>query len=239
MSFTLSATEFDVVWCGQGHGRPPTVLDMPSPGATHAERARIEHDVWAALAKDGLADRFGEPARHLLDAVEIIAGRVTSLELHTSGFRALLGRLNRRAVLVRFEGDELRFHPVADTGLAHTLVDLLPALPAGIGQSITVDATVLAKVEGAGTVNERRAILQDSGVTRASARTLLDMISDAAGHGQIVGESVHRGERTRTDVVAFFHNQTGRYRVLRRGDHLTITPTTLPQLAGAVEALIS
>ena len=102
--------------------------------------------------------------------------------------------------------------------------------------SITVDVTLLAKAEAAGTPTEQKAVLQQGGMARGQAHTLSDMISGAAGHGQIAGEV---GGRRSTRVVAFFHNATGRYRAIRAGDHVTITPTTTAQLAAAADELIS
>ena len=237
MRFALDATEFDVVWRAAGHGLPPAVLDMPSPGASHAERARIEHAVWSALTGRGLANGFGQAAGGLRTAIGVVAGRVTSFELHTAALRALLGRVNRRAVLVEFADGRLLLRTVPETGLAQTIASLLPELPAGPGRSITVDASLLAKAEAA---PARRVVLRRGGLSRDDARTLADMMCGADGHGQIVAEVTRHGVTRRSDrVVAFFHNAGGRYRVIRTDDHITITPVTTAQLVAAADELIS
>jgi hypothetical protein len=239
-SFALDATEFDVIWRAQGFGVPPAVLDMPSPGVSHAERARIEHAVWSALTGRGLATGFGEPAWGLRAALGVVAKRVTSFELHTAELRALLGRVNQRAVLVEFSDGRLHIRAVADTGLAQTIATLLPELPAGQGQSITVDASLLARAEASLTAAAKRVVLRRGGLSRDDARTFADMMAGAEGHGQIVAEVTRHGTTRRSDrVVAFFHNDTGRYRVIRTGDHITITPVTTAQLTAAADELTS
>jgi hypothetical protein len=235
--FAVDATEFDVLWRGQGHGVPPAVLDMPSPGGSRAERARIEHAVWSALTGRGLATGFGEAARGLRAALRVVAGRVTSFELHTEELRALLGRVNHRAVLVEFADGRLHVSTVAETGLAQTIAGLLPGLPAGQGRSITVEAGLLARAEAA---TSRLVALRRGGLSRDDARTLADMMCGAQGHGQIVAEVTHHGVTRRSArVVAFFHNASGRYRVIRTDAHITITPVTTAQLAAAAGELLS
>ena len=237
MRFAVDATEFDVLWRGQGLGVPPAVLDMPSPGGSRAERARIEHAVWSALTGRGLATGFGETALGLRAALGVVAGRVTSFELYTAELRALLGRVNHQAVLVEFADGRLSLRTVADTGLAQTIAALLPDLPAGHGRSITVDAGLLARTEAA---PSPRVVLRRGGLSRDDARTLADMMCGAEGHGQIVAEVTRHGVTRRSDrVVAFFHNATGRYRVIRTDEHITITPVTRAMLAAAADELIS
>jgi hypothetical protein len=237
VKFAVDATEFDVLWRAAGHGVPPVVLDMPSPGGSRAERARIEHAVWSALTGRGLATGFGELAWELRAAIGVVAGRVTSFELHTAKLRALLGRVNRRAVLVEFADGRLLLRTVADTGLAHTIAALLPELPAGQGRSITVETGLLARAEAA---PSRRVVLRRGGLSRDDARMLADMMCGADGHGQIVAEVTRRGVTRRSEhVVAFFHNATGRFRVIRTGDHVTITPVSAVQLAAAADELVS
>ncbi|TDQ05126.1 ESX secretion-associated protein EspG [Labedaea rhizosphaerae] len=237
MRVALDATEFDVVWRAAGLGVPPAVLDMPSPGGSHAERARIEHAVWSALTGRGLATGFGQATSRLRTAIGLVASRVTSFELHTARLRALLGRVNQRAVLVEFADGRLLLRTVPDTGLAQTIAGLLPELPAGPGRSITVDVGLLAKAEAAAS---RRVVLRRGGLSRDDARTLADMMCGADGHGQIVAEVTHHGVTRRSaSVVAFFHNDGGRYRVIRTDDHVTITPVTTAQLAAAADELLS
>lgn len=239
-SFALDATEFDVVWRGLGYGTPPAVLDMPSPGASRAERVRIEQGVWSTLGARGLATGLGEPARGLRAALAVVAQRVTAFELYTADLHALLGRVNRRAVLVEFADGRLRLSTVADTGLAATITGLLPDLPAGTGQSITVDVGLLERAEAALTGAAKRVVLRRGGLSRDDARTFADMVIGAEGHGQIVAEVVRPGAARRSArLVSFFHNTSGRYRVIRTGDHITITPATTAQLAAAADDLVS
>jgi hypothetical protein len=235
--FALSATEFDVVWRGLGYGVPPLILDVPSPGATYSERAVVERGVWAALVERGLADGDGQPQPQpkIADLFAVVAERKKAIELRVGGFSTVLAVGSRRAVLAQLDGDRMRFATVADTGLAATIVDVLPATAAGVGRSVTVDAKALAAAEAATTPTGRQAALQESGLARGEARSLAEMTEGAYEVGQFAVEfDGRRGDR----VVAFFRNPTGRYQLIRQGDRITVTPASAAQLITAVDQLI-
>ncbi|GAA3992226.1 hypothetical protein GCM10022247_09190 [Allokutzneria multivorans] len=51
MDVRLSEVELDVLWESACLGELPLVLDVPSPGTTHAERAEVVRRTWAGLAE--------------------------------------------------------------------------------------------------------------------------------------------------------------------------------------------
>ncbi|TDQ05242.1 ESX secretion-associated protein EspG [Labedaea rhizosphaerae] len=233
--FALSATEFDVVWRGLGYGLPPLILDVPSPGATYTERAVIEREVWDALGGRGLADGPGQPRPAVAALFAVIAERKKAIELRVGALRTVLAVGPRRAVLAQLDGDRMWFATVPETGLAATIVEVLPAAPAGAGRSVTVDARALAAAEAASTPIARQKALQDSGVARGDARALAEMTDGATEVGQFAVEvDGRRGDR----VVAFYRGTTGRYQLIRHGDHITVTPASAAQLSAAVDRLL-
>ena len=234
--FDLSATELDVVWRAAGFGPLPLVIDVPSPGPTHAGRAALERRVWTDLVARGLADDHAQPHWRLADRLETIATCGRSLQLRVIGADAtgaILATRGRRDVLGVLRE---RFHlrAVPDTGRAATLVSLLPAVPAGPGYSVNVDTAVFATAAAdAATALDT---LRRHGVGTDDARTLLAMTTGAVRITQLVSER----DGTRSVPVSVLDTAAGRYRVIRtvteNGDHLTVTPATAAALVDALSA---
>lgn len=233
--FALSATEFDVVWRGLGYGVPPLILDVPSPGATYRERADIERDVWAALVERGFAGGPAQVRPAVAGLFDVVANPVKAIELRVGAFSTVLAVGHRRAVLGQLDGDKMWFEAMPETGLASTIVDVLPDAPAGAGRSVTVDANALAKAEAAATPTARQAALQAGGLARGEARALAEMTEGTSEVGQF---AVTAGGRRGDRVVAFYRNPTGRYQLIRHGDRITVTPAGAGQLVAAVDQLL-
>jgi hypothetical protein len=237
----LSATELDVVWRASGFGALPLVIDVPSPGATHAERLVIERRVWGELVERGLADDFGRASWRLHDRLETIARRSRSLELRvfgTDATRAILATRGRRNVLAVL-GDRFRVRSVPATGRTDTLLALLPEVPAGHGHSVSVDTAVLAAATKAANPRDR---LRRDGVSTDDARTLLTMATDSVRIAQIVAETRDAdGHSVRSRAVSVHDTPGGRYQTIRTvtasTDHLTVTPATTASIADALAAV--
>jgi len=233
--FDLSTTELDVLWRTAGHGALPLIIDVPSPGATHAERAGIERRVWTDLAARGLADDE-RPHWRLEDRLETIARRTRSLQLRIFGadaMSAILATRGRRTVLGVL-GDRFRLSSAPSTGLAATLLGLLPETRVGQGHSVSVDTTAFA----AATRNPAKAHdrLRRHGLSGDDARALLTMTTGSMRTIQIVAETREPdGRTTRSLPVSVHDTSAGRYRAIRTitatTDHLTVTPTTTAALA--------
>src|SRR5882762_7895641 len=68
----LSLLDFDVLWENERFPRRHVALDVPSPGRTHSERARLVADTWRSLEQRGLADR-GRATPDLSDDLTLLA----------------------------------------------------------------------------------------------------------------------------------------------------------------------
>lgn len=237
----LSATELDVVWRACEFDPLPLVIDVPSPGATHAERADIERRVWMDLVGRGLADDHGRPHWRLADRLGTIARRTKSVQLRVFGAdatRAILATRGRHNVLGVLDG-RFRLSPVPATGTTGTLLALLPEVPAGQGHSVSVDTTVLAAAARSANAHDK---LRRHGVSTDDARTLVAMATGGIRTVQFVAENRDSdGRVTRSQPISLYDNGSGRYHVIRTitgtTDHLTVTPATSPSLADALARL--
>lgn len=237
----LSPTELDVVWRAGDLGALPLVIDVPSAGGTHAERAALERRVWMDLVARDLADDHGRPHWRLADRLETIARRTRALQLRVQGAnatRAILATRGRDSVLGVL-GD--RFRLTSAGGRAATLLALLPEAPPGRGYSVSVDTAAFTAATRAATPVAAHDILRGHGVSTDDARTLLAMTTGCVRVAQIVAERRDAdGHTTRSPVVSVHDTPAGRYRTIRTitatGDHLTVTPTTTAALAAVLTA---
>lgn len=242
--YNLTTTELDVVWRAEPLGALPLVLDVPSPGASDAERAAIETGVWSDLVERELADDHGRAEPGLASALRVLANHRRSLQLRLFGpepIRAILAKHGRRAVLAAIDGDDFRMSPVPETGLVVTLLSLLPKVPTGQGHSVSVDTTAFAQAARTASRPAAERTLRQHGLGRDEARTLLDMATGAVRTGQIMAErrTADGGSSRTPRVIAFHDTRSGRYLAVRtisaNSDHLTIAPATMDKLAGMVD----
>jgi hypothetical protein len=243
----LSTIELSVVWRSQPFGELPLILDVPTPGATRAERTALETGVWAGLVERELADDHGRATTRLVDALGVIAHRRRSLQLRTFGpdpVRAILAVRGARAVLAVLD-DRFRLAGVPDTGLAGTILSLLPDLPAGPGHPVTVPAAALTAAAEAATSARAWDVLTAHGVNRDDARILVTMATGSIRTGQVAAElRALNGRLTRSPrIVAFHDTPAGRYQTLRKitgaTDHITVSPATPTALARTITDLLA
>lgn len=244
----LSPVELDVVWRSQPFDELPLIIDGPSPGQTHAERAALEAHVWTELIDRDLADDHGRPTSKVVETLGVIDRRLRSLELRTFGpdpIRAILAVHGARAVLALLDQDRLRLANVADTGLARTLLSLLPAHPAGTGRTISLATTAFTAATKADNPPKAWDILHKHGINRDDARTVVAMSIGGFRTGQIAAELRSRGGRILRSprVVGFHDTPRGRYRTLRKitdsTDQLTIAPAGPATLARDINELLA
>lgn len=244
----LSTLELDVVWRAQAFDDLPLIIDVPSPGGTRAERASLEAQVWTDLVDRELADDHGHATARLVDALRVINHRRQSLELRVFGpdpLRALLAVRGSRAVLAVLDSERFRLAVVANTGLAKTIVSLLPPLHAGRGHPTSVTTTALANAAKATTPGAAWDALQGHGVNRDDARILLEMATGSTRTGQFAAERrAPDGRRSRSPrIVAFYDTPKGRYQVLRKtigsAEHVTVAPASPQALTRSVSDLVA
>ena len=116
-------------------------FQFPSVGEFAEDRVRLLQAVRADLERRGLADDAG-PAPDVLNALELLSGyHVAIAVMGKSGGRDLYARAcaaGDRGVLAVQEANGLSFRFVRPDSLARSVAELLPRVPAGPGQSVTI-----------------------------------------------------------------------------------------------------
>lgn len=140
---TLSHLAFDVLWRHDDLGEQHTALTVPSPGATHDERAVIVREVFGQLEQVGLA-RGGQAHPDVRDTLRLISKAGNEFygwvaDGPTKEPRAVVVAADaREAVLVVREPEVMRLFPVSPTNPAEVLARQLPDVAPGRGPSINV-----------------------------------------------------------------------------------------------------
>jgi hypothetical protein len=218
-TIAVSRLEFDVLWESLALGEMPLVLKVPSPGRTHTERRRLVEDAWRAMENRGFARSAAEYER-LADLVRLLARPQREIDgrlwfgRKVGSIRVLAAASSAEAVLATLTNDGLALREIAPSGLAREALSVLPPLPAGPGESITVPSRQLAAAaDNAATPTEFEAALRENGIRDRDAAILAAMMMRLRRHGQFGAATRDRwGHRTRaTRVLSIFDTRTGRY----------------------------
>jgi EspG family len=227
-ALVLSAVEFDVVWRGLGLGAPPVVLQLPSPGRTHADRRRIEVEVWATLRARGLGPC--SDLTHLLGGLAAPSPRVEVRAWGASTTRAVVAASRSDGgVLARLRDATVVVEPCCS--VAGAVTDLLTGGRPGPGRAASVPGAeldeALRRPSGAGL----RADLVTLGVDPAEAGLLARMLHAVTGRAQITVAVPDRWGAVRRsgDLLEVLDGTTGRYLMTRtRGGDGTCWTTVAP-----------
>lgn len=248
-SVVLSTLEFDLLWEHLDLPRRHVALDVPSPGATYSERARLVDEAWGTLADRGLA-RGREVVPEVGDALHLLARPRTSVDVWIWADRritGLAGSSGSQAVLGVVDGDEVWLIPSRDSALASAAVSVAGELAPGVGRSISVPHQVLveADAEARGDAKALVPALEDRGVELWQAQELAGMLLGMETRGQFGAQRLDRDGRMRRAgrVVAFHDTDAGRYlfQVAPGGDGrdwATVTPADNALLAERVWELL-
>lgn len=249
---SLSALEFDVLTEHLQLDQVPLVLKVPSPGRTHAERAKLVASAWRALSHRGLI-RGGELDADLEWMLRLIAEpghEVDGRSWLQRSVRVLAAAENdgERAALVVKDGEHLTFSPASAAGLPRAAVSPLPELPPGPGRSVSVpsDALDAAAADVGDEVEQLPGALRRRGVRPDDAEALAEMVAGAVAQGQFGAAARDRyGKRERAGrVVGFFDTALGRYTQSRTTsasgeEWSTIAPVDDRRLVGHLEELLT
>lgn len=141
----LTGTEFDVARDLLGLGPNPAVLELPTPGATDRERARVVRAATASAAARGLVvDGFAVP--QLADDIRTVTTPDFQLDLVVAPpyrQRALVGVRAGRAVLAARIDDDVALLRLRPAAAPAALVGLLGDVVPGPGPTVRIPAEVL------------------------------------------------------------------------------------------------
>lgn len=145
MATVLSLAEFDIAWEMLGLGETPVALELPSPGTTDEERARVVRDATANLQDRGLV-RHARPTPDLEQEMTLLAHAEVFRDLVTTAptrLMAVAASAGPRAVLAVRHGDQVALVRLPADRATSELVDLLGPLAPGPGRPVRVPEIVL------------------------------------------------------------------------------------------------
>jgi ESX secretion-associated protein EspG len=248
---TVSALEFDVLWEHLGLEEDmPLAVKVPSPGATHTERAQLVQQAWVEIERRGLGRAVDlHPA--VGTALHVLARPDREVDGRTwlgRSVRFLAAARGEEAVLAILADDYLTFHSVAATALPSVAIGVLAQVQAGPGHSVSLpsDDFETAANHAAGTKQGFESALRSRGVREDDVTTLAMMINDVVATGNFGAAARDKwGKRHRAErVVSFFDTEEGRYMQVRRPSPdgsvwTTIAPTDNRRLVHHVEQLLN
>jgi hypothetical protein len=248
-SVVLSALEFDVAWTAQRFPRRHVVLDVPSPGATHSERAKLEAQAWASLGERGMA-KGTRADSELADQLALLANPKLAVDVWVwtdREIRALAASSDNTALLAVVDKGQVWLIPARPTSFTQSAVSVAGECPAGGGRSVSLPLDTLRKAEQevGGDVTALITALNRRGVALSDAQELAAMFTNIEARGQFGAQRTLRDGRVRRAdrVVAFHDTDWGRYLYLARSEGgrdpwVTVTPANNARIAENVAELL-
>ncbi|TCP54161.1 ESAT-6 protein secretion system EspG family protein [Tamaricihabitans halophyticus] len=248
-NLVLSALEFDVLWESEGLPARHVVLELPSPGTTHAERAKLAAQAWDMLAERGLLHR-GKVLPELADRLHLLARPRIGIDVWVwtdREIRALAAATGSDAEVCVVDGDEVWLVPARQSSLADAAVSVAGDVSPGVGCSVSVPFETLREADAEAEGDPHRLVhaLQRRRMPTGEAQELAGMFLGMHTRGQFGVERItrdqqaHRAER----VVAFHDTDAGRYLYLVAPDRsgrlwATVTPADNQLLATRLWELV-
>ncbi|HEX3788841.1 MAG TPA: ESX secretion-associated protein EspG [Pseudonocardiaceae bacterium] len=253
--FALSALEYDLVWNDLGLGAMRYPLEVPSNGRTMAERDEMRASVAPALAERGLLNG-GRVSADLEDCLRVLSAPQVVVDLLGFSKRplraAVAAAANGDGVLGILEGNRLVLRPIRDTALVASIVSVVPALPAGPGQSMSIPFDAMSKAAlapddnddfgddpfGSGDDRTETDVLVRLGVSYSDASALTELANSRIGGGQFgVQVAGRRGGRMRRaeSMVTWFDTPRGRYLMFSDGSWVSLAPAGPDRIAWRIE----
>ncbi|GAA3022082.1 ESX secretion-associated protein EspG [Actinokineospora globicatena] len=248
-SIVLSALEFDVLWESERLPLRHVAIDVPSPGMTHSERARLVAGAFADLERRGLASR-GRAEPEVADRLSLLAHAQVSVDVWVwtdREIKALAVMSGDQAGLAVVDNDQVWLIPARTSALAEAAVSVTGDAPAGPGRSVSLlrDVLIDADRRAGGEPHNLVTPLQRAGLALYEAQSLALMFSGVGARGQFGVERVGRDQRKqRADrVVAFHDTNQGRYVHVAKHSNdgqvwSTVAPADNARLAAAVWDLL-
>lgn len=252
---TLSTLEFDVVCESEAlTDRRHIVLDVPSPGRTHTERAGLVAEVWPQLRSRQLAEsRRDRVDPDFGDLLVLLDRPKLSLDLRIWADRAIRAQAacnGGTGLLTIVDGDVVELTPVRGSSLAEAVISVAGDASPGAGRAVSVPHEVLRDASAGAGQHDSRALtdeLRVRGVSADDAATLAAMADGMGMRGQFGVEfAPTRGSKPERAprVVAFHDTGSGRYlHVVRaNGDGQlwsTVAPSSNQLLAWYLQELIT
>ncbi|NKE62174.1 ESX secretion-associated protein EspG [Lentzea sp. PSKA42] len=249
--FLLTQAELSVLWRHHELGRLPYPLDVPVHGATESERSSMDHDVRDELACRGLMyDHDLTGLLHLLAEHDVAVDAVGYFDRTV---RALAVSNGESAALVIIDGDQVGVLEVRPTGLARSVVDVLPDGVAGPGSGLSVPLDALHTAVqlhenapesedpwGDDELDERQA-LEQAGLSGQDAAVVAELAAGRVRGGQFGVSRVSSqltADRAHV-VINWFDTHQGRYLMVNENGWLSLAPTDNERIAHRIDSVLA
>ncbi|MFJ7214833.1 ESX secretion-associated protein EspG [Amycolatopsis sp. NPDC098790] len=241
----LSHLEFDLLWEDLGPGGPPPYpFDVPSHGATHAERDDLGVQVFAGLTDAGLTD--GEDVDPELADLVVLLGSaslsVDALVLGDAPWRLLAAARDGAGVLAVLDDRDLVLEPVRPDGLVAAVARMVGSPEAGPGDQLRLPRAVYSAAMDAYARNGYDAFeraLSTAGITGRAVRPLATLVT---AERYAAGQLAATGPAGRSPVLAWFDTAAGRYAVTPEDvggePWVTVTPADGAWLADRLARMV-
>ncbi len=223
-TFTLSLAALDLLWEQLGLGTPVRVFEVPSVGATEADRARLRQAVLTDLAARDLAyrGRLGPEVEESLTTLSRFDRAIEAIGILDEGERLCvrLATNGRIAVRARKDDQTVTFDMFRPEGLVHEAVQLIGTDKPGPGRSVTFQETALVARsrprhsaepdEFGGVLQRARPEATGDDLARRAAAAMWEKPRKRAGMFTVYGRDRLGREHT-LPVLGWFDTEDGRY----------------------------
>ncbi|HEX9336004.1 MAG TPA: ESX secretion-associated protein EspG [Pseudonocardiaceae bacterium] len=220
-AFSLSLAAVDLLWEQLRLGTPVRIFEVPSVGATIADRDRLRQFVLEDLATRDLAHR-GRLAPEVEEAVAALSGFRHAIDVVAilDDDERLLARAattGRTAVLARRQDQMISFDTFRPEGLVSEVVRLIGDEKPGPGQSVTFPETGTAppprrpaEAGFSGVLQPVRPQQSGYELQRRAAQTIWERKRKRIGMFTVYGRD-RLGRESTLPVLSWFDTEDGRY----------------------------
>lgn len=244
--FTVSSQEFFLLWQAV-HGEDRVVpLGTPHVGRTRAARQRLVEESSQTLFQRGLGT-VQRPDADLRALVSGLAEFDRALEI--AYFKGT--ELARGLACAGWSGsfaarvnDEVHLREFRPTSLASATVASLPGLAPGTGRAVNVRWDDYLRAGEAGEQEGVQAfldVLRDAGVREPEAHTLMRIVTQRIGGGELGLTARNRDgiPRPTGRSVSWLDTREGRYLLRKQDGWLVLAPADQARLTSAVNELLA
>jgi hypothetical protein len=218
--YTLSLADADILGQALDVDVRQFPFDIPSVGALQRDRQRIAREVFVDLDRRGLM-RGGDLDPDLTRAMRTLSNYAITIAamgtVETS--RTIYARAatnGETGVLAVKSRETLRLELIRPTALAVSLVGLLPKLPAGPGQSVTITQPGPAVPSDDDFFGPVRANRNSSDQQLRIAASYLNRPRTGTGMFSVTGRDRRIGKELRGGTLTWIDTDDGRYLAMSR-----------------------
>lgn len=211
----LSHLEFDLLWNDLTEQQLPYPLDVPSHGATMAEREELGVGVFADLEQAGLIDGhdIDNGLESLMDLLNHPSLSMDALVFGVHALRVLAASKEHGGVLAVLDENEVILEPARADQLVAAVMSRIGDLPGGPGNPVRVTREVFSAAIDTYArhgYNSFERVLAEANITGRDVRAFATLVGSAR---KAAGQVAANGPAGRSPVLSWYDTEAGRYAV--------------------------